>query len=38
MANHAYLRVWTRVFALETMLPEFARFLTTGAFGHSRTL
>lgn len=29
MANHAYLRVWTRDFSLETMVPEFARFLTT---------
>jgi len=29
MANHAYLRVWTRGFSLETMLAEFARFLTT---------
>src|SRR5215472_8997072 len=29
MANHAYLRVWTRDFSLETMIPEFARFLAT---------
>src|SRR5260370_3293907 len=29
MANHSYLRVWTRDFSLETMLPEFPRFLTT---------
>lgn len=29
MANHAYLRVWTRDFSLEAMIPEFARFLTT---------
>lgn len=29
MANHAYLRVWTRGFSRETMLAEFARFLTT---------
>jgi hypothetical protein len=29
MANHAYLRVWTRDFSRETMIPEFARFLTT---------
>ena len=28
MANHAYLRVWTRDFSLETMIAEFARFLT----------
>jgi hypothetical protein len=29
MANHSYLRVWTRDFSLETMIAEFARFLTT---------
>ena len=29
MANHAYLRVWTRDFSLEKMISEFARFLTT---------
>jgi len=29
MGNHAYLRVWTRDFSLETMLAEFARFLTS---------
>ena len=29
MANHAYLRLWTRDFSLEKMIPEFARFLTT---------
>jgi hypothetical protein len=29
MANHAYLRVWTRDFSVETMLAEFARFLTS---------
>ncbi len=29
MANHAYLRVWTRDFSLETMLAQLARFLTT---------
>jgi len=29
MANHAYLRVWTRDFSVETMLAEFARFLAT---------
>src|SRR5258708_17012452 len=29
MANHAYLRVWTRDFSLETMRAEFGRFLTT---------
>jgi len=29
MANRAYLRVWTRDFGEETMIAEFARFLTT---------
>jgi len=29
MANHAYLRVWTRDFSPEKMIPDFARFLTT---------
>lgn len=29
MANHAYLRIWTRDFSLETMIAEFARFLAT---------
>src|SRR5277367_5720678 len=29
MANHAYLRVWTRDFSTETMIAEFARFMTT---------
>jgi len=29
MANHAYLRVWTRDFSLETMIAECARFLAT---------
>lgn len=28
MANRAYLRVWTRDFSLQTMIAEFARFLT----------
>jgi hypothetical protein len=28
MSNHAYLRVWTRDFSLDTMIAEFARFLT----------
>jgi hypothetical protein len=35
MANHAYLRVWTRDFSLETMIPEFARFLTTAPLSAS---
>ncbi|HUL35548.1 MAG TPA: hypothetical protein VL128_16810 [Candidatus Eisenbacteria bacterium] len=29
MANRAYLRVWTRNFSEQTMIAEFARFLTT---------
>jgi hypothetical protein len=29
MANRAYLRVWTRDFSEKTLIPEFARFLTT---------
>jgi hypothetical protein len=29
MANRAYLRVWTRDFSEETMIAEFARFLTS---------
>jgi hypothetical protein len=29
MANHSYLRVWTRDFSVKTMIAEFARFLTT---------
>lgn len=32
MANHAYLRVWTREFSVETMLAQFARFLTSAPF------
>jgi len=35
MANHAYLRVWTRDFSLETMIAEFARFLTTAPLSAS---
>jgi hypothetical protein len=29
MANRAYMRVWTRDFSEQTMIAEFARFLTT---------
>ena len=36
MANHAYLRVWTRDFSVETMIAEFARFLTTAPLSASR--
>ena len=35
MANHAYLRVWTRDFSIETMIAEFARFLTTAPLSNS---
>jgi len=35
MANHAYLRVWTRDFSLEKMIPEFARFLATAPLSPS---
>jgi hypothetical protein len=35
MANHAYLRVWTRDFSESTMIPEFARFLTTAPLSAS---
>jgi hypothetical protein len=36
MANHAYLRVWTRDFSPETMIAEFARFLTAAPLSASR--
>ncbi len=36
MANHAYLRVWTRDFSLEKMIPEYARFLATAPLSPSR--
>ncbi|HVO59212.1 MAG TPA: hypothetical protein VMT51_16105 [Dongiaceae bacterium] len=29
MANRAYLRLWTREFSTETMIPQFVRFLAT---------
>lgn len=35
MANRAYLRVWTRDFSAETMIAEFARFLTTAPLTES---
>jgi hypothetical protein len=42
MANRAYLRVWTRDFSTQTMIAEFARFLTTAPLspgeGRFRTL
>ena len=36
MANHCYLRVWTRDFSDETMIAEFARFLTTAPLSASK--
>jgi hypothetical protein len=36
MPNHAYLRVWTRDFSMETMLAQFARFLTTAPLSTAR--
>lgn len=35
MANHAYLRVWTRDFSPETMIVQFARFLATAPLSAS---
>src|SRR5579885_3480257 len=35
MANHAYLRLWTRDFSESTMIAEFARFLTTAPLSKS---
>ncbi len=35
MANHAYLRVWTRDFSPQTMIAEFARFLATAPLSAS---
>ncbi|MDP9340465.1 MAG: hypothetical protein M3P45_16540 [Acidobacteriota bacterium] len=35
MANRAYLRVWTRDFTEETMIAEFARFLTSAPLSAS---
>jgi hypothetical protein len=37
MANHCYLRVWTRDFSDETMIAEFARFLTTAPLSATKT-
>jgi hypothetical protein len=36
MANRAYLRVWTRDFSEETMIAEFARFLTTAPLSEGK--
>jgi hypothetical protein len=35
MANRAYLRIWTRDFSQATIIPEFARFLTTAPLSAS---
>jgi hypothetical protein len=37
MANRAYLRIWTRDFSEATMIPEFARFLTTAPVSESKS-
>ena len=37
MANHAYLRAWTRDFSVQTMIAEFARFLTTAPLSVSHS-
>jgi len=37
MANRAYLRVWTKDFSESTMIPEFARFLTTAPLSASES-
>ncbi len=37
MANHSYLRVWTRDFSAETMIAEFARFLTTAPLSATKS-
>jgi hypothetical protein len=37
MANHSYLRVWTRDFSETTMIAEFARFLTTAPLSAAKS-
>jgi len=37
MANHAYLRVWTRDFSESTMIAQFARFLATTPLSDSQS-
>jgi len=37
MANLAFLRVWTRDFSEATLIPEFARFLTTAPLSASKS-
>lgn len=36
MANRAYLRAWTRDFSEQTMIAEFARFLTTAPVSNGK--
>lgn len=36
MANHAYLRVWTRDFSESTMIAQFARFLATAPLSQAQ--
>jgi len=36
MANHAYMRLWTRDFSNATMIAEFARFLATAPLSASQ--
>src|SRR5260370_7861523 len=37
MANRAYLRIWTRDFSEATMIPEFARLLTSAPLSTSKS-
>ena len=37
MANRAYLRIWTRDFSEATMIPEFARLLTSAPLSATKT-
>src|ERR1700736_6871483 len=37
MANRAYLRIWTRDFSETTMVPEFARLLTSAPLSTSKS-
>ena len=37
MANRSYLRIWTRDFSEATMIPEFARLLTSAPLSASKS-
>src|SRR5258707_13452692 len=37
MANRSYLRIWTRDFSEATMIPEFARLLTSAPLSTSKS-